>query len=69
LLIEALAIIYDRGDTDYFQLASWHSKMIWLVGCALLFIVALAVTLQNAILLLMGGVGGLLSRLTQGRRG
>jgi len=65
LLAEALSLIYERGDTDYFQLAAWHSKMIWLVGCALLFIFALAATLQNAILLLLGAVGGLLSRLAR----
>ena len=65
LLAEALALIYQSGDTDYFQLASWHAKMMWLVGCALLLIFALAATLQNAILLLLGAVGGLLSRLAR----
>ena len=65
LLAEALSLIYERGDTDYSQLAVWHSKMIWLVGCALLFICALAATMQNAIFLLLGAVGGLLSRLTR----
>ncbi len=65
LLAEALNLIYEQGDTDFFQLAAWHSKMIWLVGCALLFIFALAATLQNAILLLLGAVGGLLSRLAR----
>src|SRR3984957_643903 len=39
--------------------------MMWLVGCALLFMFALAVTLGNAVLLLLGAVGGLLSRLTR----
>jgi hypothetical protein len=65
LLTEALNIIYDKGDSDYFQFAVWHGKMIWLVGCALLFILSLAVTLQNGILLLFGAVGGLLSRLAR----
>ena len=65
LLAEALGLIYQCGDNDYFQLASWHAKMMWLVGCALLLIFALAATLQNAILLLMGAVGGLLSRLAR----
>ena len=65
LFAESLGIIYEKGDTDYFQLASWHAKMMWLVGCALLFIFALAATLQNAILLLLGAVGGLLSRLAR----
>ena len=65
LLAEALGLIYECGDTDYFQLASWHAKLMWLVVCALLFIFALAATLQNAILLLLGAVGGLLSRLAR----
>lgn len=65
LLAEALGTLYERGDRDYFDLATWHSKMMWLVGSALLLIFALAATLQNAILLLLGAVGGLLSRLAR----
>jgi IPT/TIG domain len=65
LLAEALGLIYESTDNDFFQLASWHNKMMWLVGCALLLMVALAVTLGNAVLLLLGAVGGLLSRLTR----
>ena len=65
LLAEALGVLYEHGDRDYFELASWHSKMMWLVGSALLLIFALAATLQNAILLLLGAVGGLLSRLAR----
>lgn len=65
LLAEALSTIYESGDRDIFDLASWHSKMMWLVGSALLLTFALAATLQNAILLLLGAVGGLLSRLAR----
>jgi hypothetical protein len=65
LLAEALGTLYERGDRDYFELSTWHSKMMWLVGSALLLIFALAATLQNAILLLLGAVGGLLSRLAR----
>ncbi len=65
LLAEALSAIYENGDKDYFELATWHSKMMWLVGAALLLIFAVAATLQNAILLLLGAVGGLLSRLAR----
>lgn len=65
LLAEALAALYEHGDRAFFELASWHSKMMWLVGSALLLIFALAATLQNAILLLLGAVGGLLSRLAR----
>jgi hypothetical protein len=65
LLAEALSLIYECTDSDYSQLASWHNKMMWLVGCALLLMFALAVTVGNAVLLLLGAVGGLLSRLTR----
>lgn len=65
LLIEALGMIYDRADTDFSQLANWHNKLMWLVGLALIFILALAITFQNPVLLLLGAVGGLLSRLTR----
>jgi hypothetical protein len=65
VLAEALAALYEHGDRAYFELATWHSKMMWLVGSALLLIFALAATLQNAILLLLGAVGGLLSRLAR----
>jgi hypothetical protein len=65
LLAEALGLIYESTDNDFSQLASWHNKMMWLVGCALLFMFGLAITLGNAVLLLLGAVGGLLSRLTR----
>jgi hypothetical protein len=65
LLAEGLAAFYEHRDKGFFELATWHSKMMWLVGCALLLIFALAATLQNAILLLLGAVGGLLSRLAR----
>jgi hypothetical protein len=65
LLAEALSVLYEQSDRDFFELATWHSKMMWLVGSALLFIFGLAVTLQNAVLLLVGAVGGLLSRLAR----
>jgi len=65
LLGEALSLIYENTDNGFYQLASWHNKMMWLVGCAMLFMFALAVTLGNGVLLLLGAVGGLLSRLTR----
>ena len=65
LLSEALGILYDRGDTKFATLVSWHNKTVWLTGCGLLFIVALAATLQHGILLLVGATGGLLSRLSR----
>ena len=65
MLAEALSLIYDNTDNGFFQLASWHNKVMWLVGRALLFMFGLAVTLGNAVLLLLGAVGVLLSRLTR----
>lgn len=65
LLAQALGVLYEHGDRAYFDLATWHSKMMWLVGSALLLIFAIAMTLQNGILLLLGAVGGLLSRLAR----
>jgi hypothetical protein len=65
LLSEALAVIYDRRDTDYATLASWHNKTIFLVSCGLLLIVFLAANLENETLFLLGASGGLLSRLSR----
>ena len=64
ILVEALEQIFDKEDQDYFDFDTWHNKLIWLVVCALLFIIALGLTFPtNSVLLLMGGIGGLLSRL------
>ena len=65
LLSEALGLIDDRTDTDYATLVSWNNKTVWLLGCALFFIVLLAATLQNALFFLVGAAGGLLSRLSR----
>ena len=60
---EALGYLYNRSDTKFAQLISWQNKTVWLVGCSLLLIVALAATLQHGILFLVGATGGLMSRL------
>ena len=60
---EALGYLYNRSDNEFAQLISWQNKTVWLVGCSLLLIVALAATLQHALLFLVGALGGLLSRL------
>jgi hypothetical protein len=60
---EALGYLYNRSDTDFAALVSWQNKTVWLVGCSLLLIVALAATLQHGILFLVGATGGLMSRL------
>jgi hypothetical protein len=65
LLGETLSIIYDHSDRDYTAFMSWQNKAVWLVGCSLLFILSLTAALQHGVLLLVGGVGGLLSRLSR----
>lgn len=62
---EALGYLYNRSDTTFAHLISWQNKTVWLVGCSLLLIVALAATLQHGILFLVGATGGLMSRLTR----
>ena len=65
LLYEALGLLYDRADTSFSTLISWHNKAVYLVACGLLLIVSLAVGLQHGVLFLVGATGGLLSRLTR----
>jgi hypothetical protein len=65
LLSEALGLLYDRTDTDFATLISWHNKSIWLIGTGLLLIVSLAAALQHEVLFLVGATGGLLSRLSR----
>jgi hypothetical protein len=65
LLLEATQIIYEYRDTKYDTLASWQNKAIWLIGCGILFIVALAAIIPNAIFFLVGAAGGYLSRLSR----
>jgi hypothetical protein len=65
LLSEALAIVNDRTDTDFANLISWQNKTLWIVGCGLLLVVALAGVLEHEVLFLVGATGGLLSRLSR----
>lgn len=63
LLAEALVLINDDLDDKFYQITGWHNKLMWLVLCGLLFLVALGLVFDNGVLLLVGAVGGLLSRL------
>lgn len=70
ILVEALGLINDNSDLNYFEVCGWHNQLIWLVGCALLFIIALGLAFpDNSVLLLVGAVGGLLSRLQRSAKG
>ena len=63
LLAEALVLIDGDVDDRFYQTTGWHNKLIWLVGCGLLLLVGLGLVFENGVLLLVGAVGGLLSRL------
>ncbi len=66
LLAKGLDAVYGREDNGYANLVSWQNKTSWLVGCGLVLILVLAAATQHhAILLLVGAVGGLLSRLSR----
>jgi hypothetical protein len=65
LLSEALGMLYLVKDTRFATLMTWHNKTTWLMGCGLLIIAAIGLTLPNAILFLVGAAGGLLSRLSR----
>jgi hypothetical protein len=66
LLSEALATIYDSKDTSYASLVSWQNKTSWLVGCGLVLIVVLTGAFPaQSVLFLVGGAGGLISRMSR----
>ncbi len=57
---------YHREDNLFSDLVSWQNKASWLVVCGLSAIVALtAIFPDQAILLLVGAAGGLISRLSR----
>lgn len=66
LLAEALNANYDRGDTAFANLVSWQNKTSYLVavGLALIFVLSAAFA-EQSILLLLGVVGGFISRLSR----
>ena len=64
LLAEALALIDNDSDDKFSGVTGWHNKLMWLAACALLFLVGLGLVFEGGgVLLLVGAVGGLLSRL------
>lgn len=62
LLGEVLALVYEKRDRDFAVLVTWHNKVLWLIYVTLALILA-ASWLGGAQVLLVGAVGGLLSRL------
>ncbi len=67
LLQEALTIVFDDRDRRYANDDSSQSKAMLMMVTAILLIVMLAM-LQNAILLLLGAIGGFVSRLSRSLR-
>jgi hypothetical protein len=66
LLAEALSLTFEHDDNSYADLVSWQNKASWLVGCGLALMCMLAVALPDqSILFLLGGAGGLLSRMSR----
>jgi hypothetical protein len=66
LLAEALELDYDRTDNSFAYLLSWQNKAAWLVAFGLLLALAMAcIAPTQSIFLLIGAVGGLLSRLAR----
>jgi hypothetical protein len=66
LLAEALAANYEREDNTFSDLVSWQNKTSWLVGCGLGLILLLTIAFpEHSVLLLVGGAGGLISRLSR----
>ncbi|HET8922559.1 MAG TPA: choice-of-anchor D domain-containing protein [Candidatus Acidoferrum sp.] len=66
LLAEALSAKYGREDNNYADLVSWQNKTSWLIGCGLFAAIALTVAVRHhSILFLVGGAGGLLSRMSR----
>jgi hypothetical protein len=69
LLREALLKLHYENDDEYDGLVTWHRKSMWFVACSLVLVLLLAVTLGQALLFLMGALGGLLSRLSRAVNG
>ncbi len=63
LASEANSLLYAVKDTEFAWTASWHKKTLWLVMMGLSLMCALAATLEHAVFLLLGALGGLLSRM------
>ena len=63
LLIKSYELLFDARDTYYETLADWQNKAMWLVMVGLSILLMLGLGIGNAILLILGAVGGLLARM------
>jgi hypothetical protein len=62
---EGLAILYTHTDTKFAELMEWHNKAMYLVYVALLAVMVLGLVFHHEELFLIGGVGGLMSRMAR----
>ena len=69
LLSQALKLVYEGREQSYELIFSWTNKVFALLFIAPVVLLAIAGTSSNAILILMGLAGGLVSRLLRGARG
>lgn len=66
LLAGALTSVYQHSDASASDDISWQNKASWLVGCGVFLLIVLTISVPNhSILLIVGGVGGLVSRMTR----
>ncbi len=66
LLVAGLAAVYQHSDNSASDDISWQNKTSWLVGCGVFVLVVLTIAVpHHAILLVVGGLGGLVSRMTR----
>jgi hypothetical protein len=63
LLSRALRILYSVEARENLESTNWHNKILWISSASLLLIVILASAYGHAELLLVGAVGGFLSKL------
>jgi hypothetical protein len=66
LLDGGLTTVYQHADNSATNDISWQNKTSWLVGCGIFVLVVVTIAVPNhGILLIVGGVGGLVSRMTR----
>ena len=64
-LAEALTTLYNDHDNQFAALMEWHNKAMWMVYLSLLVIAVVSWSLGHEVLFLVGGAGGLMSRMTR----
>lgn len=65
LLARALRVLYSVEDSTNQTTTNWHNKSLWISMSSLLFIVVLAAIFGHPRFLLMGALGGFLSKLVK----